>query len=87
MTVGEKAGGNALANTEAEFDAADELARVKTLQEAAQLQAKFLQTQMNAVGEQGKALFELSLNFAEEAADALTAIASSTAGDLKAVVA
>jgi phasin len=87
MTVGEKALGNALANTEAAFDAAGELARAKTLQEAAQLQAKFLQMQMNSVGEQGKALFELSLNFAKEAADALTAIASSTAGDLKAAVA
>ena len=80
-TVGEKAIGNALTNAEAALDAADQLARARTLQEAAQLQATFAQKQMEAVGEQGKALFELSLKVTKEAAEALTAIASGAAGD------
>jgi len=86
-TVGEKAIANALANTEAAFNAADQLARARTLQEAAQLQVAFVQTQMETVGEQGKALFELSLGVAKNAADALTAITSSVDSDLKKVLA
>lgn len=59
------------------------MARARTLQEAVQLQAKFVQTQMGIASAQGKALFELTLKIAKEAADGLFAIAASTAGDFK----
>ena len=82
-SVGEQALGNVLANTEAAFDAAGKLTRTRTLQEAVQLQAEFVRTQMGIAGAQGKALFELTLKVAKEAADGLIAIATSTAGDFK----
>jgi hypothetical protein len=86
-SVGEKALSNVLANTEAAFDAAAQLARARTLQEAVQLQAKFAQTQMDIVGAQGQAFFELTLNVAKEAADGLTAITTNTVGDFNRAVA
>ena len=79
--------GNVLANTEAAFDAAGQLARARTLQEAVQLQAEFVQTQMGVAGGQGKALFELTLKVAKEAADGLTAITTSTVGNFHKAVA
>jgi phasin len=82
-SVGEQALGNVHANTDAAFDAAGQLARARTLQEAVQLQAKFVQTKMGIAGAQGKALFELTLKIAKEVADGLIAIAASTAGDFK----
>ena len=86
-SVGERALGNVLANTEAAFDAAGQLARARTLQEAVQLQAEFVQTQMGVAGGQGKALFELTLKVAKEAADGLTAITTSTVGNFNKAVA
>jgi len=59
------------------------LVDAKTLSEAAQLQAKFIQTQANVIGEQGKALIELSLKAAKETADAWMKAATDTLGDLK----
>ena len=82
-SVGEQALGNVLANTEAAFDAAGQLARTRTLQEAVQLQAELVQTQMGIAGAQGKALFELTLKVAKETADGLVAITTSAVGDFK----
>ena len=82
-SVGDKALGNVLVNTEAAFDAADRLARAKTLQEAVQLQADFVQTQLGIAGAQGKALFELTLKVAKTTADGLVAITASAVGDFK----
>lgn len=84
-TVTEKVYANALANTEATLDAAAKLARARTLNEAAQVQAKFVQDQIAAVTEQGKAVFELSVRVAKETTDAMTAIATKVAEDLKKV--
>jgi hypothetical protein len=53
-TLAAKALDNALANTEAAFDAAQAIARAKDMNEAAQLQAKFLQAQFAKAGEQGR---------------------------------
>ena len=53
-TLAAKALDNALANTEAVFDAAQAIARAKDMNEAAQLQAKFFQAQFVRAGEQGK---------------------------------
>lgn len=84
-TIGEKALGNALANTEATFVATEGLARAKTLPEAARLQAKFVQEQLAVASEQGKALFELSVKVAKDTTDTLTAITTKAVDDLKKV--
>ena len=82
-SVGEQALGNVIANTEAAFDAGGELTRTRTLQEAVQLQAEFVGTEMGIAGAQGKALFELTLKVAKETADGLVAITTSAVGDFK----
>ena len=51
---------NFVANTEALFDAAQAIVRANGPTEAAQLQAKFIQTQMAKAGEQSKELYELA---------------------------
>ena len=51
---------NFVANTEARFDAAQAMVRAKDVAEVAQLQAKFVQTQMTKAGEQSKELYELA---------------------------
>jgi hypothetical protein len=58
--ISEKLLANTVANTETMFDAAQAMAKAKTLPEAAQIQAKFLQQQMTVAGTQTKELFELS---------------------------
>ena len=86
-TVARRIADDTLANTSSALDAAERLVDVKTLPEAAQLQVKFVQTQMNVIGEQGKALIELSLKTAKETADAWMKAASNAVGDLKTVAA
>jgi phasin len=58
--LGEKVLSNTTANTEAVFDAAQAMARARSLPEAARLQADFMQQQMAIVSAQTKELFELS---------------------------
>jgi hypothetical protein len=86
-TVARRIADDTLANTSSALDAAQQLVDAKTLPEAAQLQVKFVQTQMNVIGEQGKALIELSLKAAKETADAWMKAASNAVGDLKTVAA
>ncbi|MGK3847834.1 phasin family protein, partial [Enterococcus faecium] len=69
--IGEKIFQNTVANTEAAFDAAQAIARAKTLPEAAQIQAKFLQQQMTIAGTQTKELFELSTKVAKQAFESM----------------
>jgi hypothetical protein len=80
---GDKVLNNAHAAAEAAFDAAQALARAKTIPEAVQLQTKFVQEQLAMASQQGKALFELSAKTAQETTDTLTAIATKSAGDLQ----
>jgi hypothetical protein len=61
-----KALDNALANTEAAFDAAQAIARAKDMNEAAQLQVKFLQAQFAKAGEQGKEFYELAAKVTQQ---------------------
>ena len=82
-TIGDKVLSNVQAAAEAAFDAAQGLARAKTLPEVAKLQAKFVQEQLAMASQQGKALLELSAKIAEETTDTLTAIATRSAGDLQ----
>jgi phasin len=58
--VGEKVLSNTAANTEAAFDAAQAIARARSLPEAARLQADYLQQQMAVASSQTKELLELS---------------------------
>jgi phasin family protein len=59
-TLGEKVLSNAQANAEAFFNAAQAIARAKTLPELFRLQTEFVQQQLSAASKQGKELFELS---------------------------
>ncbi len=86
-TVARRIAEDTLANTSSALDVAEQLVEAKTLPEAAQLQAKFVQTQVNVIGEQGKALIELALKAAKETADAWLKAASNAVGDLKTVAA
>ncbi len=65
-TLAAKTLDNALANTEAAFDAAQAIARAKDMNEAAQLQTKFLQGQFAKVGEQGKEFYELAAKLTQQ---------------------
>ena len=58
-TIGEKVLRNTELNAEAAFDAAEAIARAKTLPEIARLQSSFMQQQMAVAGAQTKELFEL----------------------------
>lgn len=84
--VGESVLNNAKAATDAAFDAAEELARAKTIPEVAQLQAKFVQEQFVVASQQGKGLFELSAKIVQEATNTLTAVATKVERDLKVAV-
>ena len=84
-SIGDEVFSNAQAAAEAAFDAAHQIARAKTLPEAAQLQAKFVQEQLANASQQGKGLFELSAKIAQETTNALTAFATKSAADLKKV--
>lgn len=58
-SITEKVMQNVSVNTEAVFDAAEAVARAKTLPEAARVQADFMQQQMSVATAQTKELFEL----------------------------
>ena len=66
-SLGEKAVANFARNTEAAFDAAEALARAKSLPEVAKLQADFMQKQFAVLGAQTKEMFELSTKLAQQA--------------------
>ena len=75
-TLAAKALDNTLVNTEAVFDAAQAIARAKDMNEAAQLQAKFLQAQFAKAGEQGKEFYELWAKLTQQTFGTLNAIAT-----------
>ena len=81
--IGEKVMNNATANTEALFDAAQAIARAKTLPEAARLQADFLQQQTAAASAQTKELFELSSKVAKQTFETMNAAAAKSFEQLK----
>lgn len=81
--IGEKVMVNANANTEAMFDAAQAIARAKTLPEAARLQADFVQQQTAAASAQTKELFELSSKVAKQTFETMNAAAAKSFEQLK----
>lgn len=74
--IGEKVLQNTTVNTEAAFEAAENIARAKTLPEVARLQADFMQQQFAAVSAQTKELFELSTKFAKQSFESMNSAAT-----------
>ncbi len=83
--LGEKIMHNTSVNTEAAFDAAQALARAKTLPELVRLQADFMQQQMAVAGAQSKELFELSAKIAKQTLDTVNAAATKSFEQMKKV--
>lgn len=82
-SVGEKFMANAAANTESAFDAAQAIARAKTLPEAARLQADFIQQQTAAATQQTKELFELSSTVAKQTFETMNKAAAASLEKMK----
>ena len=71
-------------NTESAYDAAQSIARAKSPVEAAQLQAKYVQSQFGRAGEQCKELFDLSTKLAQKTAEGLSQFAAKSGTAFKA---
>lgn len=82
-TIGDKVLKNTEANTEAVFEAAQAIARAKTLPEAMRLQTAFFQQQVTAAGAQTKELFELSTKVYQQTFESMNAAATKTFEQLK----
>lgn len=81
--LGEKVLQNTAANTEAAFDAAQAIARARSLPEAARLQADFMQQQFSVAGAQTKELFELSTKLARETLETMNSAAARSMEQMK----
>ena len=75
-SIGEKVLHNASVNAEAAFDAAEAVARARTLPEAINVQSNFLQQQFAVAGAQTKELFELSTKIAKQTFESVNAAAT-----------
>jgi hypothetical protein len=84
-TIGEKVVSNAVANTEAAFDAAGAIARAKTLPEAARLQLEFVQKQFAVAGSQAKDILTLQAEAARATYESLNAAATKSFEQMKKV--
>ena len=74
--IGDKVIQNTTANTAAAFDAAQAMARARSLPEAARLQADFFQQQMAIASSQTKELVELSTRVTRQAIESVNAAAA-----------
>ncbi len=84
-TFGEKFLHTATVNAEAAFDAAEAIAKAKTLPEIARLQADFFKQQMAAASSQTKEFFELSSKISRQTLESLNAAATKTFDQIKKV--
>lgn len=82
-SIGDKVLKNTETNTEAAFQAAEALARAKTLPEFLRLQTVFVQQQLTTAGAQSKELFELSTKVAQQTLDSLNTAATKTFEQIK----
>jgi phasin len=82
-SIGDKVMKNTEANTEAAFDAAQAIARAKTLPEVLRLQTAFLQQQLSSAGAQSKELFELSTKVAQQTFESFNSVATKTFDQMK----
>jgi len=74
--IGARLVDNTVVNAEAVFDAAQAIARAKTLPEATRLQAEFMQKQFAAAGVQTQELFELSSRIARQTFECASSVAT-----------
>ena len=81
--IGEKVFENASANTEAAFEAAQAMARARTLPEAMRLQANFFQQQFAAASAQSKELFDLSSKVARQTLETVNTAATQSFEQVK----
>lgn len=81
--IGTKVLDNVATNAGAAFDAAQAMAKAKTLPEAARLQADFVQKQLAVAGEQTRELFELSTRVAQQAFETANQVATKTFEQMK----
>jgi hypothetical protein len=84
-SFGEKFLHTATVNAEAVFDAAEAIAKAKTLPEVARLQADFLKQQLAAASSQTKEFFELSSKISRQTLESLNSAASKTFEQMKKV--
>lgn len=84
-SLGEKFLHTASVNAEAAFDAAEAIAKAKTLPEVARLQADFFKQQMAAASSQTKEFFELSSKISRQTLESLNSVASKTFDQIKKV--
>ena len=82
-TLGEKVLNNTMANTESLFDAAQAIARARSIPEAAKHQADFMQQQFAAVGAQSKEFFELSTKLAKQTFESMNAATTKSFEQMK----
>lgn len=64
--IGTKMLDNTTANADAAFEAASQIARAKSVPEAARIQAEFVQKQLAVAGAQTKELFDLSTRIMQD---------------------
>lgn len=81
--IGEKVLHNTSINTEAAFDAAQAIARARSVPEAFRLQANFFQQQLAVAGAQTKELFELSSKVARQTLETVNAAAAKSFEQMK----
>lgn len=81
--ISEKMMHNAAANTEAMFNAAQSIARAKTVPEATRLQADYIQQQTSAATVQAKEIFDLSAKVTKQAFEAINAAAAKSFETMK----
>jgi len=84
-SIGEKMLQTASDNAEAAFDAAEAMAKAKTLPEVARLQATFVQQQLATASAQTKEFFELSNKIGRQTLESMNAVASKTFEQMKSV--
>lgn len=81
--LGEKIMHNTSQNTEAALDAAQAIARAKSIPEAARLQADFLQQQAAVASHQVKELFELSAKVTQQTFESLNQVTTKSFDQFK----
>jgi phasin len=75
-SIGEKLVRNTQVNTEAAFDAAQAIARARTVPDVLRLQTSFFQQQMTASAAQAKELFELSAKVTQQTFETMNSAAT-----------
>jgi hypothetical protein len=84
-SFGEKMLHTASLNAEAVFDAAEAMAKAKTVPEMARLQATFVQQQLATASAQTKEFFELSNKIGRQTLESMNAAATKTFEQMKSV--